>query len=88
MNDLQNMECSLQESVGEEREKEEDPAASDFNVILLERLNLGPKKKLLVLSLNGLLLYRAFCFGFKGIPKNRHSDDRCDNFLCILKYKE
>ncbi|KAL6141804.1 hypothetical protein ACLB2K_060091 [Fragaria x ananassa] len=46
------------------------------------RLNLAPrKKKLLVFDLNGLLVYRVFCFNKGGIPRDRASDGRCGNHI-------
>ncbi|GAB2302133.1 hypothetical protein Dimus_036150 [Dionaea muscipula] len=50
----------------------------DF-VLPLEKLNLGPKKKLVILTLNGLLLYRNHRSG--KIPTNRTHDARFGNQL-------
>ena len=47
----------------------------------LEKLNLGPKKKkLLVMNLNGFLLHRAHPLAKNGIPKSRAPDYEYRNF--------
>ena len=46
------------------------------------KLNLAPrKKKLLVFDLNGLLVYKVFCFNKPGIPSDRTPDGKCGNHL-------
>lgn len=49
----------------------------------LEKLNLGssPRKKLLVLSLNGLIIYRVHLDGNELIPKNRRPDTQYLKFF-------
>lgn len=42
----------------------------------LEKLNLQPRKKLLVLSLNGLLLYRVYRKNKDKFPTTRNPDGR------------
>ncbi|XP_062003903.1 uncharacterized protein LOC133721340 isoform X1 [Rosa rugosa] len=50
------------------------------------RLNLAPrKKKLLVFDLNGLLVYRVFCFNKSGIPRDRTPDGKCGNHLVFKR---
>ncbi|XP_076949979.1 putative FCP1 homology domain-containing protein C1271.03c [Bidens hawaiensis] len=50
-------------------------------VISLDRLNLGPKKKLLVIPLRGILVHRAHCSRPETIPRNRRPDFSYGNFL-------
>jgi len=47
----------------------------------LEKLNLGPKKKLLVMNLNGFLLHRIHVADKKAIPKSRTADYKYRYFL-------
>lgn len=47
----------------------------------LEKLNLGPKKKLLIMNLNGFLLHRARVTDKKAIPKSRTADYKYRYFL-------
>jgi len=47
----------------------------------LEKLNLGPKKKLLIMNLNGFLLHRAHVRDKKAIPKSRTVDYKYRYFL-------
>lgn len=47
----------------------------------LEKLPLKPRKKLLVLGLNGLLLYRVYRFNKAGFPTTRNPDGR---YACQL----
>lgn len=54
--------------------------------LCLEKLNLGPKKKLLVLNLNGLLLHRVNRRDMKGIPKSRRANGIYRNFFRIYIY--
>ncbi|XP_021908778.1 uncharacterized protein LOC110822858 [Carica papaya] len=52
------------------REDQEEDAAIGC-LVSLEKLNLGPRKKLIVLSLNGLLVYRVFFDDKLRMPKTR-----------------
>ncbi|KAJ1418876.1 HAD-like superfamily [Sesbania bispinosa] len=47
----------------------------------LEKLNLGPRKKLLIMNLNGFLLCRFNIRDKKGIPKSRRADGKYANTL-------
>lgn len=49
--------------------------------LLLEKLNLGARKKLLVLSLSGLLMYRVNVRDENIIPKSRTPDWKYANSL-------
>ena len=52
----------------------------------LEKLNLGRRKELLVLNLNGLLVHRVHhrrLQGFKEVSNNRRPDGTYGNFLGI-----
>lgn len=53
----------------------------------LEKLNLQPRKKLLVLSLNGLLLYRVYRKNKDKFPTTRNPDGRfasqLGSILCL-----
>ncbi|XP_027349188.1 uncharacterized protein LOC113860857 [Abrus precatorius] len=51
----------------------------------LEKLNLGPRKKLLVMNLNGLLLYRVNRRNKQEIPKSPRADGRYGNFLVFKR---
>ncbi|KAM2044982.1 hypothetical protein ACFX1T_009237 [Malus domestica] len=50
----------------------------------LEKLNLGPRKKLLVLSLGGLLCHRVY---HDEASKYRHLDVAYGSFICIVEPK-
>ncbi|TKY55835.1 FCP1 likey domain-containing protein [Spatholobus suberectus] len=69
-------------------DSEDDYEAQDKEKELdlpLEKLNLGPKKKLLVMNLNGLLLHRTNR-GNKGeIPRSRRPDWRSGNYLAFKR---
>ncbi|KAK7406806.1 hypothetical protein VNO78_08439 [Psophocarpus tetragonolobus] len=47
----------------------------------LEKLNLGPRKKLLVMNLNGLLLHRVHRSAKNEIPKSRPADGHYGGYL-------
>ncbi|XP_050910458.1 uncharacterized protein LOC127125701 isoform X1 [Lathyrus oleraceus] len=51
----------------------------------LEKLNLGPKKKLLIMNLNGFLLHRVHVRDTKGIPKSRTADYKYRYFLLFKR---
>ncbi|CAK8544001.1 unnamed protein product [Lathyrus sativus] len=51
----------------------------------LEKLNLGPKKKLLIMNLNGFLLHRVHVRDKKGIPKSRTADNKYRYFLLFKR---
>ncbi|KAF8396467.1 hypothetical protein HHK36_018090 [Tetracentron sinense] len=53
--------------------------------ISLEKLNIGPRKKLLVLDLGGLLLHRAHFRNKASIPKFRKCDETFGNFLVFKR---
>ncbi|KAF7818727.1 NLI interacting factor-like phosphatase [Senna tora] len=65
---------------------ESDPKECDSHgndlCLPLEKMSLVPKKKLLVLSLNGLLLRKIHRDDLQEIPKNRRIDGRHRKFLC------
>lgn len=50
-----------------------EDAEDDFG-LSLEKLNLGPRKKLLVISPNGVLLHRAHLANKSSIPNARKPD--------------
>ncbi|GAB2302137.1 hypothetical protein Dimus_036154 [Dionaea muscipula] len=60
-------------------EKNTDELGEDVG-LPLEKLNLGPKKKLIVLGCRGFLFDRAHCYLDK-IPSNRKHDGRFRNYL-------
>ncbi|KAJ7976044.1 NLI interacting factor-like phosphatase [Quillaja saponaria] len=69
-------------------DSEDDYEVEDKGIDLglpLEKLNLGPKKKLLVMSLNGLLLNRIFKGKKLEIPNNRIPDGRYKNHLVFKR---
>jgi hypothetical protein len=51
----------------------------------LEKLNLGPKKKLLIFNLNGFLLHRVHLRDKKAIPKSRTPDYKYRYFLLFKR---
>ncbi|ONH96301.1 hypothetical protein PRUPE_7G119500 [Prunus persica] len=51
----------------------------------LEKLNLGPRKKLLVLSLGGLLCHRVHRYGRANIPRFRYVDASYGSFLFFFQ---
>nr|XP_043611992.1 uncharacterized protein LOC122583677 [Erigeron canadensis] len=53
----------------------------DTSIISLDKLSLGPKKKLLVLPLGGFIVHRAHRRGLNTIPKNRRPDFSFGNFF-------
>ena len=70
---------SENEALDSESENEED-SGNDFG-LSLEKLSIGPRKKLLVMSLGGVLLHRAFNRDKAGIPKHRRPDLLYGNHL-------
>lgn len=71
------------ESDSENYYDDEEDAGSEYDLDLpLEKLNLGPKKKLLVLNLNGLLVFRIH--RSKKIPLKRLPDTRYGSYLGIV----
>ncbi|KAM0053481.1 putative FCP1 domain, HAD superfamily protein [Helianthus debilis subsp. tardiflorus] len=63
-----------------EKEDNEKETGIDLN-ISLEKLNLGPKKKLLVLPIGGFLVHRAHRRRPKTIPRKRKPDFCSGNFM-------
>nr|KYP70945.1 hypothetical protein KK1_010186 [Cajanus cajan] len=53
--------------------------------LYLEKLNLGPKKKLLVMNLNGLLLHRVHLSKKSEIPESREADGRYRSYLVFKR---
>ncbi|KAL9993436.1 putative HAD superfamily protein [Helianthus debilis subsp. tardiflorus] len=68
-----------------EKEDNEKETGIDLN-ISLEKLNLGPKKKLLVLPIGGFLVHRAHRRRPKTIPRKRKPDFCSGNFMKFLKF--
>ncbi|GJY41189.1 hypothetical protein Tco_0428459 [Tanacetum coccineum] len=61
-------------------DKDEKKRRNDLG-ISLDRLSLGPKKKLLVLPLGGILVHRAYRNKPYSIPKKCHPDFSSKSFL-------
>lgn len=70
---LEEQECGSDWDWEWEREWEWKDSGNDFG-LSLEKLTLGPRKKLLVMNLSGLLLHRAFKRDTPRIPKHRRPD--------------
>ncbi|KAD5803111.1 hypothetical protein R6Q59_024680 [Mikania micrantha] len=65
-----------------DRTNEEDDDKTGTSLgISMDKLNLGPKKKLLVLPISGFLLHRAHRSRVNTILKNRHPDFCAGNFM-------
>ncbi|KAL2345168.1 hypothetical protein Fmac_006453 [Flemingia macrophylla] len=64
----------------DEYDYESDDSAKEL-ALPLEKLNLGPKKKLLVMNLNGLLLHRVHRADKSKIANSREVDGRYRNYL-------
>ncbi|KAF5823724.1 putative FCP1 domain, HAD superfamily protein [Helianthus annuus] len=65
---------------GEEQEDEKEETGVNLDVSM-SKLNLGPKKKLLVLPMGGFLVHRAHRRRPNTIPKNRQPDFCSGNFM-------
>ena len=52
----------------------------DYLDLPLEKLCLGPRKKLLVLGLGGLLCHRVYRYGTSNIPRSRYPDASYGSF--------
>lgn len=74
----------VEENSDDEKDTGEDCGLS------LEKLSLGPKKKLLILCLGGLLFHKVFRYDRHKIPKSRRSDTTFGNFLVYKRpfYKD
>ncbi|KAJ0624703.1 putative FCP1 domain, HAD superfamily protein [Helianthus annuus] len=68
--------------ISEEQEEEKETRISLD--VSMNKLNLGPKKKLLVLPIGGFLVHRAHRRRPKTIPKNRQPDF-CSGIFMIYK---
>ncbi|XP_076884571.1 uncharacterized protein LOC143533786 [Bidens hawaiensis] len=66
-------------SVGSDNEKE--AGMDDISIESMDKLNLGPQKKLLVLPMGGFLVHRAHRRRPNTIPKNRLPDFSSGNFM-------
>lgn len=55
-------------------ESDDENEGSDFSEIAIEKLNMGPKKKLLVLGLGGLLCHRVCRKNWFDVPKHCSPD--------------
>ncbi|XP_021986038.1 uncharacterized protein LOC110882280 [Helianthus annuus] len=69
-----------EDGVASEDEHNEKQTGSDLS-ISMDKLNLGLKKKLIVLPITGFLVHRAFRFRQNAIPKNRMPDFCSGNFM-------
>lgn len=64
----------------EEEQENEKETGIDLG-ISLDKLTLGPKKKLLVIPLGGLIVHRAHIRDRFKLPKNRRPDLSYGNFM-------
>lgn len=64
------------------QEEEQDGNETKIDLgISFDKLTLGPKKKLLVIPLAGIIVHRAHRCSPASIPKNRRPDFSYGNFL-------
>ena len=63
-----------------EKEKQKEVVEDDTGLLSLMNLNLGPKKKLLVLSLGGLICHRVFHKEKTTVPIRRKPDAVIGNY--------
>ncbi|KAH1195326.1 hypothetical protein AAZX31_19G175600 [Glycine max] len=68
----------------DEYDYETDDSGTDLN-LHLEKLNLGPRKKLLIMNLNGLLLLRVHRCSKSEIPKSRAADGHYRGYLVFKR---
>ena len=55
-------------------EEDQDSSSREYGLLSLEKLSLGPNKKLLVLGLGGLLCHRIYRYATSTIPQFRRPD--------------
>ncbi|XP_014495016.1 uncharacterized protein LOC106756932 [Vigna radiata var. radiata] len=67
-----------------EGEHEKQDSATELT-LPLEKLNLGPRKKLLVMNLNGLLMYRVHLRDLWKVSKSRSRDRVYGSFLVFKR---
>lgn len=61
-------------SVNEDDDSDHDSVSCGSDGLSLQKLNLGPRKKLLVFSLNGCLIHRVYRHDKANIPSDRSPD--------------
>lgn len=75
---------------GDNDSDEEDSWEIDYGLSLKKLFRLGPKKKLVVLSLNGVLLSRIHIADRCEVPKSRKPDGlfghRLGTYTCLISY--
>ncbi|KAL9993439.1 putative FCP1 domain, HAD superfamily protein [Helianthus debilis subsp. tardiflorus] len=69
-----------EDGVASEDEDNKKQTGSDLS-ISMDKLNLGLKKKLIVLPITGFLVHRAFRFRQNTLPKNRQPDFCSGSFM-------
>lgn len=70
---MQNLSNKYFVSSGSDSDDYEE-AKDNILELSIDKLNLGPKKKLLVLNASGLLVYRAHRANNASVPQNRMPD--------------
>ncbi|KEH24113.1 NLI interacting factor-like phosphatase [Medicago truncatula] len=78
------MEISKSKTLEADHDDHKSSEEPEFG-LSLEKLNLGPKKKLLIMNLNGFLLHRAHVCDKKAIPKSRTADYKYPYFLLFKR---
>ncbi|CAJ1888746.1 unnamed protein product [Sphenostylis stenocarpa] len=67
--------------IGPKEEYEKAMTREQSWIFPLEKLNLGPRKKFLVMNLNGLFLYRVHRSQKSELPKTRSADGHYRGYL-------
>ncbi|KAI3683848.1 hypothetical protein L1987_84363 [Smallanthus sonchifolius] len=80
--EIKNVVVASDDSVSEEEDEKE--TGIDLG-LSMDKLKLGPKKKLLVLPIGGFLVHRAHRRRPKTIPKRRQPDFSLGNFMSSLE---
>ncbi|RDX85435.1 hypothetical protein CR513_33380, partial [Mucuna pruriens] len=76
--------CNVNFSEFEEDDYEVQDKEKELN-LPLEKLNLGPRKKLLVMNLNGLLIHRTNRGNKSEIPRSRRADWKNGYYLAFKR---
>ncbi|XP_076884585.1 uncharacterized protein LOC143533809 [Bidens hawaiensis] len=74
--------CDSSDRISEKEQKDEKEKEVDLGMSM-DKLNLGPKKKLLLLPIGGFLVHRAHRRRPKTIPRKRQPDFSSGNFMSV-----
>ncbi|CAK9138393.1 unnamed protein product [Ilex paraguariensis] len=79
------LKLKLKNVVSDDSSEDEKDSGNDDLGLTLEKLNLGPRKKLLVLNLGGLLVHRLHRREEYSVRKHGHPDFVSGNFLVFKR---